>query len=519
MPPLLKYTGKAPAITQRLSGFPAATAFKLKSWQEPAIAPMCDLLKRGKSGLLIAEAGSGKAYWLAEMVYQITHTLKYKCPVFVITKRGVAIQTRRVLRSRGLTHKEAFVVTYNTMRSSIGEIYIEWGTKIVNSQPVPWPFWRVSSAPKVLLLDESQNVKNRDSDQSKIIQSYIEAKLGQVIFISATPYSRPVQTMCPAMALLGIPRLNFSSWAAGYCGNADIHDWTPASMQRIQQQFEPYTVRFGKIEYEHATVIRQVLIDFSTVEKEQAYHAAFEEYQEVLKKKGLDPLFGPAALLVAQIKWGQKAELLRSEEMALFAVEFERKGNNVILGIGHIETLHTIKRILVEVYNVPLANITEICGGQTDAQRQDNIDRFQREEAHIILLMIGAGGEGISLHHDPTNSRPRKAFLAAIWNDLTFIQLLGRAHRCNSQSRTEQFIICYRNTIEQTKLNKVKRKCRSLREVVGRTNMAMNSLHKEDEQLVSEESSIDIDSKVEVVDEDADDESSMIPEHMPIEIE
>lgn len=434
------------------------------------------------NGLLIAPTGSGKTYIYAHAI----EMLRWYYPerfgngkvVLVVTKPSIIIQTTRVIQQQ-YRHRDVWVTSYDQLRSTLGELFLDWEDKVLeNGDVVKWPVWTQYAKDLfgMVIFDECQSLKNEGSIQTRIALSLANAGIPTLLG-SATPYSRPMHVRAvvalvkPYYVMGGSNRVTnrtYPSWLSELCGTKDPADWSPSTMRRIQEAIEPFTIRIGKVKYKHKTIIKQVMVDFSTPEKSELYAKAFEEYQQELIKRARDPLTGFAAVLVAMLKFQQKSELLRTDELADLAVDLDRKkGKSVIIACRFNDTLRVIRNILIKRYGYKETQISVVVGGQPAQERQRNIDAFQSDDNHVMLLMFQAGGAGLSLHqYEGCNKRPRHAILPPVWNAEEMVQVLGRAHRCNSDSTTHQWVVWYRRTIEEQVANKLKRKLASMKEVV-----------------------------------------------------
>ncbi len=451
-------------------------------FQLPALPRAAALLgEQKKNAILIAPTGSGKTYMYGYIIGLLRRDFSDRFSpervVLVVTKPSIITQTNRVLKNEfGL--RNIWVFSYEQLRSSLGELIISWEDKVLeNGDVVSWPIWSdyAKELFSLVIWDECQSLKNEGSLQTRLAFSQATSGIPALLG-SATPYSRPVHTRAtvalikppygPGSSVLVDNRM-FPSWISDMCGNKSPLQWSPASMRRIQEAIEPFTIRPDKVKYKHKTFIKQLLVRFSTALEAELYANAFKDYQEALLKAGKEPHTGFVAVLVAQQKFCQKSELIRSPHMASMAHELEKGGKNVIIACRYGDTLRVIHQRLVEQHGYDPNKISVIMGGQSSTERQRNIDAFQSDENHIMLLMFQAGGAGLSLHqYKPVNKRPRYAVLPPVWNAEEMVQVLGRAHRCNSDSTTHQIIVWYAETIEEQVSHKLKSKMSSLKEVV-----------------------------------------------------
>ena len=85
------------------------------------------------------------------------------------------------------------------------------------------------------------------------------------------------------------------------------------------------------------------------------------------------------------------------------------------------------------------------------------IDEFQSDRAHALVLQIGAGGVGISLH-DVRGSRPRHSLISPPENARDLIQALGRNRRVGQLSPAFRTILTLAGSVEERVKTAVERK-------------------------------------------------------------
>lgn len=157
--------------------------------------------KVGKRGaLLLSPTGTGKTFMVAALTKYLIY-LEFTrdktigpTEYLYVTRSSIVTQTQRVFERqfRIGTQEGVEVLNIEKLRSRAGELWVNADTIIVNGQEqIKWK-WRRGLFPPCLWLDECQSVKNPDSSQAQIIQSYAEIPSDDTItmFISATPFTR-----------------------------------------------------------------------------------------------------------------------------------------------------------------------------------------------------------------------------------------------------------------------------------------------------------------------------------------
>ena len=102
-------------------------------------------------------------------------------------------------------------------------------------------------------------------------------------------------------------------------------------------------------------------------------------------------------------------------------------------------------------------------GGQSNDARQNAIDDFQNGNVDVILVVIAAGGVGITL----TKSRIA-IFLQRSWSNVDQQQAIGRVHRIGSEIHESVVVLDYvtSGTIEEGQLAVLDGKAKSLEEII-----------------------------------------------------
>jgi superfamily II DNA or RNA helicase len=105
--------------------------------------------------------------------------------------------------------------------------------------------------------------------------------------------------------------------------------------------------------------------------------------------------------------------------------------------------------------------ISKIVGGQTDKQRQSDIDGFQNDTKRIMIANLAAGNAGISLH-DLNGKFPRGSVISPSYSAINMLQALGRIHRANGKTPCIQKIMFASDTIEEQACRRVQAKLNNL---------------------------------------------------------
>lgn len=347
--------------------------------------------------------------------------------------------------------------------------------------------WHPDLRPICVIKDEVQKLKNNGAIQTKSMQAFSVLTEGDEYTLelnaSATPLvklieSRTLSLSCrpPHELYIDSPRVNIDTWEDfiqyDVCAKGSKPtDYSPASMEKFRNHLGFYDniIHVNDVKFKHKSMNKHILINFKTKEWENYYTDAFIKYCLKLAEIGKDTPGGIFEAWAAQTAFRKAAEYSRYEIIAEIAAQKEKDGKNVICGFVYVNTLEATCRELIDKHGYKESDIAIIRGGQTRSNRWGNINNFQDEKAHIVLVMQQAGGTALSLHHyQPRNKRPRFVLCSATWSIIDQLQFIGRAHRINSASTTHQWILWYAGTVEEEVYNRLQSKALSLREMMRR---------------------------------------------------
>lgn len=495
--------------------------------QRDVVIRQVALIIQQKNMQLLAGTGTGKTYMefatldvLAYYNYfeqlETLEQRKYPFACVYFTPKAVVDQTNNVKKLFPNISPKCIVINYESLRTKkgLGNVFIDWTPTLIEgtSEIEDIPNWRIETSPAIAIFDENQKLKN-PSLQTKLCLAYLQlqsARIIRVLFSSATPFVRPIECKCVALFLSPlfelrdeyitkvrkvwhiteqtndrvvqevkqikiehIPRVkpsNFPIWLKdSICGERiKPTDYSPAAMERLTDYLsaEFQLVHATDVRFKHKTFNKHILIDFADDNERKTYNVAYLEYIDTLLKTNRNEPGGMSAIFVAMLKFRMAAELLRARHLAKLAVERVKCGNNVILATAFTETQDAIFKYLVNEFGIEDKLISKIRGGQSNKTRSKNVNNFQDETSHIILVMLQAGGVGLSLHqYDGFNKRPRFIIMPPVWSIIEMLQMLGRGHRINSGSTTRQWVVWYRGTIEESVYQKLQDKALSMREL------------------------------------------------------
>jgi SNF2 family DNA or RNA helicase len=133
--------------------------------------------------------------------------------------------------------------------------------------------------------------------------------------------------------------------------------------------------------------------------------------------------------------------------------KYLESGKSIAVFVNFTDTLNEIK-LQLSSKDIKYA---EIQGGQSEEDRESNIKLFQLNQVKVIVCMMQAGGQSISLH-DVTGKYPRVSLISPSWSAVEIVQALGRCHRQGTKSPVLQRVVFCANTCEESVCKTIKEK-------------------------------------------------------------
>jgi len=176
----------------------------------------------------------------------------------------------------------------------------------------------------------------------------------------------------------------------------------------------------------------------STKEKEQN-----ALYQEMLKKAEEYKQLGlQAKKLVEEMRYRQSTELLKSDSLIEIAQNYLEQGHSVCIFVNYRETLAYLAK--------KMKTKSLIFGNQDNygINREKVIEDFQDNKINLVLCMVDAGGQSISLH-DLHGGHPRVSLICPTYDSIKLKQVLGRTYRAGSKTTPIMKLVYAAGTVEE----------------------------------------------------------------------
>ena len=154
------------------------------------------------------------------------------------------------------------------------------------------------------------------------------------------------------------------------------------------------------------------------------------------------------------------AELLKVPTMVEMIEDWFDEGISPVVFVNFTDTVDAILKHLSKNSRYD-GLIAKIVGGQSDRERNNDIDLFQRDQKRIMIANIAAGNAGISLH-DLNGKFARGSIVSPTWSAINMLQALGRIYRLEGKSKCVQKIVFAAGTIEEQCCHRVQARLNNL---------------------------------------------------------
>jgi superfamily II DNA or RNA helicase len=163
------------------------------------------------------------------------------------------------------------------------------------------------------------------------------------------------------------------------------------------------------------------------------------------------------AALNEQLSARQKIEIAKIPIFIDLAEKYLDLGKSVVIFVNFINSMVS----LATYFNKKHINCGVISGEQTIEERNNYIAQFQDNKIKLMICMLTAGAESISLH-DVDGNHPRVSLISPSFSGKDLCQALGRIYRTGVKSIVEQKIIFCDQKTERLICDKLKEKIQFL---------------------------------------------------------
>ena len=383
-----------------------------------------------------SDPGSGKTYVACAVAARL------QVPVIIVCTKATIPSWQSVADGFGL--RPLLITNYE---------YIRRG-KLSECRCTPSGYlWEVPGN-TLIIFDECQKCKGRTSQNANLLIAARRQNL-KLLLCSATAATNPLEMKALGYAL-GLHQLyDFYSW----CRRNGVVDGTFGlefrggmhHLRRLHAEIFPKLgsrLRIDEIPDFPETIISAEVIETGKAKaiqkeydrmKRELRRAEEADDREALSQLADDMKAKKANVLTLQTRARQAIELYKVGAMVEMTKNALEEGMSVVLLVNFTETIAALSD--------KLSCSDIICGGQNAIDRQNIIERFQRNEIKVVIANIQAGGVGVSLH-DPTGKRPRLSIISPTFSAADLKQALGRVHHAGGAASVQK--ICFAaGTVEE----------------------------------------------------------------------
>lgn len=402
---------------------------KILDYQSLHLFNMISALKNNPVVIDGSQTGTGKTYTTSALCAQLNLS------AFVICPKNIISSWRKVLDYFNVNIIS--VTNYETICK--GKYYMKGKKELC-------PFIKLSDndyewnlpSNVVLIFDEAHRCKSPKTNNGKILMALKKCRKNKpkIILLSAT--------LCDKLSDFGVFGMMLDLYKTYKHGKS----WMDSVMREDKNQYGKKKVNtLNKILFPskgskmslddlgESFPMNQISIDTYNLSKES----------KIMINKYYDSMKNLDNKLTQLINIRQKIENIKMEIFNELIHDYYYNHNNksIVVFVNFVSSydiiINNLKKNKIEY--------AEINGKQDTQEREDNIKMFQDGNVRIIVCMIQAGGESISLH-DTTGTRPRISLISPSYSRIQLLQTLGRIYRTGTLSPCLQKIIFCADTYE-----------------------------------------------------------------------
>jgi uncharacterized glyoxalase superfamily protein PhnB len=139
------------------------------------------------------------------------------------------------------------------------------------------------------------------------------------------------------------------------------------------------------------------------------------------------------------------AELYKVPTLCELAEDLVDEGKSVLIGVNYTDTIDALYSRLSKTFGAD--KIGRIFGGQSFAERHNDIDGFQSDKKRVMIANLSAGGECVDLQ-DITGKHPRASLVNPSYRAISVLQFIGRHDRAGAKTDCLTNLVLASGTIE-----------------------------------------------------------------------
>ncbi|PRY14947.1 SNF2 family DNA or RNA helicase [Pontibacter ummariensis] len=334
-----------------------------------------------------------------------------------------------------------------------------------------------------IILDESQAIKNPDSNTSRAVRSL---KSRHRLILTGTPVENSTMDLWSQMSFINPGLLGNQHFFRNEFLKPIEKEKDEQKTKKLHALIKPFILRRHKSQVAKELPEKIEHTTFCKMTEEQEH--AYEETKSYYRNKILTSLEenGPGntqfMLLQGLTKLrqianhplmtdtGYEGESGKLKEVLRMTKNVVGKGHKVLIFSQFVKHLEIIRKSLDEREIA----YTYLDGNTKDRQKQ--VERFQTDESiQVFLISLKAGGVGLNL-----TAADYVFILDPWWNPAVEAQAVDRAHRIGQRNTVFTYKFITKNTVEEKILALQNRKIQLVTDLISTDETIIKSLTKED---------------------------------------
>ena len=422
---------------------------KLLPYQPEAVSLLCNSVVCNGSAIDGSDCGIGKTYHAAAVCREMG-----LIPAVVARKSGIATWNR-VCGIFNLT--PLFVVSWESAKTGHFKYAQRTRDTVSGKYSYHWQLPRNV----MLIFDEAHMACNDNSQNYALWQA---AKGRASISLSATFADRPARLRGLLNLLNIVAPDDFSNWLAkrGHFVNRYNEQESLSPIDDMKEIHKILYPRYGcRLSDDHPAVRAffpeaKYAVEIVNIGK-QEQDKQNELYAQLLVTVERYRALGQQAYaLVADLRYRQMSELLKADSLIDLVDDYREQEKAVCVFVNFRETLKYLAQ--------KLKTKSLIFGTQDrfGISREGVIDDFQSGKTDLILSMVSAGGQSISLH-DLYGKKARVSLVCPTYDPIALQQVFGRTHRSGSKTKPIIKLVYAANTVEEKVATTVNEKINNIK--------------------------------------------------------
>ncbi|MCC9165429.1 DEAD/DEAH box helicase [Pontibacter harenae] len=335
-----------------------------------------------------------------------------------------------------------------------------------------------------IILDESQAIKNPDSNTSRSVRSL---KSRHRLILTGTPVENSTMDLWSQMSFINPGLLGNKQFFRKEFLKPIEKSKDEQKTRRLHALIKPFILRRHKsqVARELPEKIEHTTYCNMTEEQEHAYEETKSYYRnKILKSLEENGSAGNTQFMLLQglVKLrqianhplmtdaGYEGESGKLKEVLRMTKNIVGKGHKVLVFSQFVKHLEIIRAALNE------RGITYAYLDGNTKNRQQQVERFQEDEqVQIFLISLKAGGVGLNL-----TAADYVFILDPWWNPAVEAQAVDRAHRIGQQNTVFTYKFITKDSVEEKILALQSRKIQLVTELISTDETIIKSLTKED---------------------------------------